>query len=159
MSEKRVEIEPYECIEYFMVRAAHLVSMHKDGTINVMALLWKQIGELWSEPIITVAVSPSRYTFKLLTQGVREFTLNIPSLRISESIDITGSYSGQNTDKFKKANLEIIPGKKTKVPTIDNCILSYECEIIHETKSGNIASHHLFFGRILKAYASKEIIK
>ncbi|MBN1214849.1 MAG: flavin reductase family protein [Candidatus Lokiarchaeota archaeon] len=159
MNETRMEINPYDYIEYFVGPTANIVSMDKNGRLNVMALLWKQIGELWHEPIITIAVSPSRYTFTLLTEGVREYTINIPSKKIMNSIEITGSLSGRDIDKFEKANLETIPGEKTQVPTLKDSLLSYECEIVHETESGNMAPHHLFFGRILKAYASKEILE
>lgn len=159
MVSNRYEISPYEYMDDFMSKAALLVTMDKDGNPNVMALLWKTIGELWGIPVITVAVSPSRYTFKLLTEGLTEFTVNIPSDKIENAINITGSYSGRNIDKFEKAGLEIIEGSKTKVPTIKDCILNYECSIVHSCKSGNMASHHLFFGKIIAAYASNEILK
>ena len=158
MSENRKKIKPYDCIEYFMSRAALLVTMDNERTPNVMALLWKTIGELWMIPIITIAVSPARYSFELLTKGIDEFTVNIPSEKIVNSINITGTYSGRNSDKFKMANLEIIEGKRIKVPTIKDSILSYECKTVHVCKSGNMASHHLFFGKILAAYASNDII-
>jgi flavin reductase (DIM6/NTAB) family NADH-FMN oxidoreductase RutF len=103
-------------------------------------------------PIITVAVAPNRYTFELLTRGVKEFTVNIPSDKIEDAINITGSSSGRDSDKFKEAGLEIIKGKRTKVPTLKECILNYECKIRHECKSGNMAHHSLFFGEILTAY-------
>lgn len=108
-------------------------------------------------PVITAAVAPSRYTFECLTQGVKEFTINIPSAKIESAINYTGSVSGRNTDKFKQSKLEAIPGKKTKVPTIKDCILNYECKIVHECESGQMASHRLFIGEILNAYASKEL--
>ncbi|MFX1406997.1 MAG: flavin reductase family protein [Promethearchaeota archaeon] len=158
MSENRKEIGPYDYMNYFMSKAALLVSMDHQGTANVMALLWKTIGELWMRPIITVAVSPSRYTFELLTTGINEFTINIPSKKIENAIEITGSYSGRNVDKFKKIGLITIDGKRTKIPTIKDCILNYECKIIHSCKSGSMASHHLFFGEILTAFASTDII-
>jgi len=158
MEENRKEINPYEYMEYFMSQAAHVVSMDNNGKLNVMALLWKTIGELWMIPIITIAVSPARYTFELLTEGVPEFTINIPTEENVDTIDITGSYSGKNVDKFKKAGLEIIEGKRTKVPTIKDSLLSYECKIVHTCKSGRMASHSLFFGQILTAYASIKII-
>ncbi len=159
MVEDRIEINPYDYMDHFMDEAALLVSMDKQGKPNVMALLWKTIGELWMIPVITIAVAPSRYTFNLLTEGIPEFTVNIPSKKISHAINITGSVSGRNTDKFAKAGLEIIKGERTKVPTIKDSILSYECKIIHSCKSGKMASHHLFFGEIVSAFASKEIIK
>ena len=159
MSENRTQITPYEYLEYFMPNIANLVSMSADGKINVMALIWKTIGELWSIPIITVAVGPSRYTFELLTNGIREFTLNIPSPKTEDSVNITGSLSGRDVDKVAKANIELIDGVKTKVPTIKGSLLSYECKIIHTCQSGKMASHHLFFGQILAAFASNDIIK
>ncbi|MHA1194860.1 MAG: flavin reductase family protein [Promethearchaeota archaeon] len=159
MVEDRIEINPYDYMDHFMDEAALLVSMDKQRKPNVMALLWKTIGELWMIPVITIAVAPSRYTFNLLTEGIPEFTVNIPSKKISHAINITGSVSGRNTDKFAKAGLEIIKGERTKVPTIKDSILSYECKIIHSCKSGKMASHHLFFGEIVSAFASKEIIK
>jgi len=154
----RKEIDPYEYIDHFMSRAAHIVSMDNNEQINVMAVLWKTIGELWMIPVITIAVAPSRYTFELLTEGVQEFTVNIPSKKIADTINITGSLSGRSVDKFKETGLEIIEGKRTKVPTIKDCSLAYECKIVHSCQSGNMASHHLFFGQILTAYASNAII-
>ena len=158
MIENRVEIEPYDYIEKFFSQTGLLVTMGSDDKANVMALDWKTIGELWSLPTITVAVAPSRYSFKLLTEGVREFSVNIPSSKISNAIMITGSSSGQNTDKFEKANLETIPGERIKVPTLKDAILSYECKIIHETDSGSNAPHHLFVGEILSTYIQKNLI-
>ena len=159
MTDNRREIGSYEYMEFFMSRASYVVSMDTNGKINVMALLWKTIGELWMIPVITIAVSPSRYTFKLLTEGVQEFTINIPSSKIADTINITGSLSGRDIDKFKETGLETIEGKRTKVPTLKDCILTYECKIVHSCKSGSMASHHLFFGQILTAYASNDIIK
>ncbi|UCC21114.1 MAG: flavin reductase family protein [Promethearchaeota archaeon] len=158
MSNDRQEIGPYDYIEYFKRNTALLVSMDKNGKPNVMALDWKTIEEFEGFPVIRAQVAYSRYTYQLLTEGVNEFTVNIPLERNYEAINITGFYSGRNTDKFKKAGLDIIPGKKTKVPTIKDCILSYECQIVHSSKS-NISSHHFFYGKILVAYASTDLIK
>ena len=159
MTDNRTQITPYEYMEYFMPETANLVSMGADGKVNVMALLWKTIGQLWMIPIITVAVSPSRYTFELLTKGVPEFTLNIPSPKIADSVNVTGELSGRDVDKVKKAGIELIDGVKTKVPTIKGSLLSYECKIIHTCQSGKMASHHLFFGQILAAFASNDLIE
>ena len=159
MSEKRQEIQPYDYIEYFMSEAALLVTIDKNNKPNVMALLYKMIGEMWGLPIITIGVAPSRYSFELLTKNIDEFTVNIPSNRIIRAIEIAGDYSGRDVDKFNKAGLDIIPGKRIKVPTIKDCILSYECKVRHIDNSGNLSDHYLFFGEILAAYASNDILK
>jgi len=158
VDDKRKEIEPYDYIEYFNRNTGLIVSMDNNGKLNVMALDWKTIEELDGNPVIRAQVAYSRYTYKLLTEGVNEFTVNIPSENNYNAVDIAGSYSGRDTDKLKKAGLETIPGKRIKVPTIKDCILSYECQIIHSSKS-NMSSHHYFYGKILAAYASYEIVK
>ncbi len=158
MAENRKEIGPYDYIEYFKGNTALLVLMDKNGSLNVMALDWKTIEEFEGIHVIRAQVAYSRYTYKLLTEGVNEFTVNIPSENNYSAVDIAGSYSGKNTDKLKEAGLETIPGKRTKVPTIKNCILNYECQIVHSSKS-NMSSHHYFYGKILAAYASNKIVK
>jgi flavin reductase (DIM6/NTAB) family NADH-FMN oxidoreductase RutF len=158
MSGTRQEIGPYDYIEYFKRNTALLVSMDKNGKLNVMALDWKKIEEFEGNPVIRAQVAYIRYTYKLLTEGVNEFSVNIPSDNIYHAIDIAGSYSGRNSDKFKEAKLEIIPGNKIKVPTIKDSDLSYECQIVHSSKS-DMSSHHYFYGKILTAYASNNIFK
>jgi flavin reductase (DIM6/NTAB) family NADH-FMN oxidoreductase RutF len=158
MSETRQEIKPYEYIEHFKRNTALMVSMDNNGKLNVMALDWKRIEEMDGYPVIRAQVAYSRYTYKLLTEGVNEFTINIPSDKISHAVGISGSYSGRNTDKFKEAGLEILPGNKTQVPTIKDSDLSYECKIVHTNKS-DMSSHHYFYGKILAAFASNNIIK
>lgn len=157
MSYIRQEIDPYDHVEYFRRNSGLMVSMDKDGKPNVMALDWKTIQEYEGKTVIRAQVDYTRYTYKLLTEGMNEFSVNIPSDKIYDAIDIAGSYSGRNTDKFKLAGLETIPGEKIKVPTIKDCLLSYECQIIHTSKS-DLSSHHYFYGKILAAYASNEIL-
>jgi len=158
MTNTRQEIEPFDYIELFKRNTALLVTMDKSGKLNMMALDWKKMEKIENKPVIRAQVAYSRYTYTLLTEGVNEFTINIPSNIMYHAVDIAGSYSGRNTDKFQKAELEIIPGQKTKVPTIKDCMLSYECRIVKDSKS-DMSSHHYFYGEILAAYASNELIK
>jgi flavin reductase (DIM6/NTAB) family NADH-FMN oxidoreductase RutF len=151
----RIEIDPFERLDSFNQNTALMVTMDKAGKCNVMALDWKKLTEFKGNPIIRAQVAYSRYTYNLLTKGVDEFTINIPSERTYNVVSIAGSHSGRNTDKIKIANLDIVPGKSTKVPTLKDCILSYECKVIHDEKS-EISSHHYFYGKILKAYALED---
>jgi flavin reductase (DIM6/NTAB) family NADH-FMN oxidoreductase RutF len=157
MSEKRVEIDPNEYLDQFRANTALLVSMRPNGEKNVMALDWKEMEEIDGNPVVRAQVAYSRYTYDLLTEGIKEFTINIPSNMIHSAVSVAGSCSGRNTDKFKKAKLETIPGEKTEVPTLKDCILNYECRIVDTSKS-NLSSHHYFYGKILKAYASPDLM-
>jgi flavin reductase (DIM6/NTAB) family NADH-FMN oxidoreductase RutF len=158
MSENRIEIDPKEYIDYFRGNTALLVSMDSNGEKNVMALDWKKMEDHHDDLVIRAQVAYSRYTYKLLTEGVNEFSINIPSDKIRNAISIAGTYSGRDMNKIKKAELEIIPGVKSKVPTLRDCLLNYECRIIDTSKS-DLSSHHYFYGKILKAFASKELVK
>lgn len=152
----RIEIDPFEYLDIFNENTALMVTTDKKGNSNVMALDWKKITEFNGNTVIRAQVAYSRYTFTLLTEGIDEFTINIPSESIYDAVSIAGSRSGRNSDKIKIAKLELIPGKTTKVPTLKNCILNYECKIIHDEKS-NMSSHHYFYGKILNAYASEDV--
>ncbi|MHA1265682.1 MAG: flavin reductase family protein [Candidatus Helarchaeota archaeon] len=152
----KIEINPYDLVEITLKADCLLVSKYKEK-INVMALAWKSIGELWGYPICTVAVAPSRYTYSLLNK-FEEFTLNVPSPEISSAISIAGTYSGRNTDKISKAGLTLTPSTHIKVPMIQEAQISYECKIIHTAESGKICSHRLFFGEILAAYAEESLL-
>ena len=43
-----------------------LAAAGADGKPSAMTIGWGTIGVIWSKPIFTVLVRPSRYTFKLL---------------------------------------------------------------------------------------------
>jgi flavin reductase (DIM6/NTAB) family NADH-FMN oxidoreductase RutF len=154
----RIEIDPFDHIESFNRNTALMVTMDKAGKCNVMALDWKKITEFNGNIVIRAQVAYSRYTYTLLTEGVDEFTINIPSERIYNAVDIAGSRSGRNTDKIKLAKLDLIPGLSTKVPTLKDCFLNYECKIIHDEKS-EISSHHYFYGKILNVFCNKYLEK
>src|SRR3989304_845925 len=61
-----------------------------------------------------------------LTEESGEFPVNIPPLEILQAVYACGSLTGRSFDKFKKANLTQIPGKKTNPPAIRECIAHLE---------------------------------
>jgi flavin reductase (DIM6/NTAB) family NADH-FMN oxidoreductase RutF len=153
---EKVEIGPYQLAEITISHDTLLVSRSKDK-VNVMALAWKTIGELWGYPICTVAVAPTRYTFSLLND-IKEFTLNVPSPQIENAINIAGSSSGRDTDKIAEAGLTLTPSKHISVPMIEEAMLNYECKVIHTAESGAICHHRLFFGKILRVLAERSLL-
>ena len=155
---KKVEINPYQLADLTVSESTLLVSQGQ-GKVNMMALDWKSIGELWMYPVCTVAVAHSRYTYTLLNE-TPEFTLNVPSPEISSAVSIAGGSSGRNTDKIKKAGLTLTPSKHISVPMIEEAMINYECKIISKAESGSVCSTHtLFFGEILAAYADEKLLK
>ena len=158
MSENRVEIEPYKYSEQFNNNTALLATVDKNGKPNMMTLDWKLIGNIGYEPIMAVAVATTRYTFECLKEGVKAFTVNIVSDKTTKYTNVAGSSSGRNVDKFEKTGAVTIPGIKG-VPTIKDSLLSYECELLGHSQIPFKSSHYAFFGKIVKSYASKELVK
>jgi len=97
-----------------------LVGHGKEGAPNAMAIGWGTIGIIWRRPIFTVLVRPSRYTYKLIEQ-TNDFTVNI-----------VGTVSGRDHNKFKEKHITAIPSHKIRAPIIKECLLHFECRVIYK---------------------------
>jgi len=152
----KVTIDPYKLTDITLSRTSLLVTRGKEK-VNMMALDWKSIGNLWGDPICTVAVAPSRYSFELLNK-CRQFTLNVPSDEMDDAVDIAGGSSGRSMDKIKEAGLTLSePRSGIQVPGIEEAIITYECKVIH-TAPSRTCSHVVFFGEIYEAYADENLL-
>ena len=146
-----------------------LVSAGPDGKPNAMTIGWATIGVIWGKPIFTVLVRPSRYTFGLM-ENADSFTVNVPSADMRDVLAFCGSKSGRDYDKFAEKNLTAVAGKKVKSPIIEECVINYECRIVHKNnvlpdklseeivssayKSGDF--HTIYYGEILATWASPD---
>ncbi len=139
-----------------------LVSRGNEGPPNAMTIGWGQVGIIWRKPVFTVLVRPSRYTYTLIEQS-GDFTVNVLPLSLKELAQYCGTASGRNRDKFKERGLTAVPSLKVKAPLIQECLLHFECRIVHKNDvipselAAPIASafypkgdfHRLYFGEIL----------
>ena len=146
-----------------------LVSVDADGKPNAMTIGWGTIGIIWGKPIFVVLVRPSRYTYGLMEQ-TDDFTVNVPSAELRKAVAFCGSESGRDYDKFAEMEMTAVPGKKVKSPIIDECVIHYECKVVHkndvlkdELASEIVSSaypsgdfHTIYYGEILSVYASPD---
>ena len=113
---------------------AFLVVQGPDGRPNPMTIGWATLGVVWSEPVMTVLVRPSRFTFGLLEQAKR-FSVCAPlGGRLESELAFCGSRSGRDCDKVKECGFKVGPGVARGVSVLEDCDLFYECEIVHRTK-------------------------
>ncbi|MBM3211494.1 flavin reductase family protein [Candidatus Poribacteria bacterium] len=147
-----------------------LVSVDSNGKPNAMTIGWGTIGIIWGKPVFTVLVRPSRYTYRLL-EYANDFTVNVPSADMNDIVAFCGSASGRDHDKFLEKGLKAVPGKKVKSPIIEQCLIHYECSIIHKNDVlkdklvDNIVYsaypkgdfHSIYYGEILSVYADPNI--
>jgi flavin reductase (DIM6/NTAB) family NADH-FMN oxidoreductase RutF len=143
-----------------------LVAAGADGKPNAMTIGWGTIGVIWSKPIFTVLVRPSRYTYKLLQES-DSFTVCVPSRTLHEAVDFCGTRSGRDYDKFKECELTALPSTQVSAPGVAGCPLIYECQVVHtnDVVPANLTEeiktraypggdfHRIFYGEILAVRA------
>ena len=142
---------------------AFLVVKGKEKT-NVMTIGWALMGVIWRRPVMMVAVRTSRYTYKLI-QEAESFTVSIPSGDMKKEINICGSKSGRDMDKFKECGFSTTKPQKIATPVLKIPGSHFECRIIYKTPTdpNSLAPdlenlypakdyHTLYFGEILASY-------
>jgi len=146
-----------------------LVSTDAAGKPNAMTIGWGTVGIIWGKPIFIVLVRPSRYTHGLMEQ-TEDFTVNVPTTDLADAVAFCGSASGRDHDKFSEKGLVAVPGKKVKSPVIEQCVIHYECKVVHKNDvlkdklASEIAAsayragdfHTIYYGEILSVYASPD---
>ena len=148
-----------------------LVTQGWDDRANVMAIGWVHIGVVWSMPVCIVYVRPSRHSYTCLEQ-LRQFTVNIPTTDLGKAVALCGTVSGRDQDKFAAAKLTAVGARQVKPPVIEECILHYECNVLHYNdvtpvnlqrriidgcySDGDL--HRCYFGEILATYGDVEAL-
>ena len=128
-----------------------VVSTDQKGRPNIMIAGW--FVTLSSDPpLVGVALANKRYTKKLISER-REFVIAFPSDQMAQEAVFCGTHSGRDVDKFEATGLKTLPGKKTQIPLIKECVANFECKLVNEFTVGD---HVLMVGEILAAYVSKD---
>lgn len=81
-----------------------LLSAGKDTSMNMMTIAWGGLGELWGKPVVTIYVSPDRYTYKFLEEN-DYFTVTAFPEEYREKLQYLGTASGRDEDKVKGSGL------------------------------------------------------
>ena len=167
---ERVHVKDFDFVEdtHRLMRDGGLllVTAGKDGKPNAMTIGWGLIGTMWRKPSFIVAVRLSRYTYKLMEES-DSFTVCLPAKEMKNVLDICGTKSGRDIDKFKEFNLSKEKGYSIEAPFITECPVHYECKIAFKTelKPGQLIDelendaypggdyHILYFGQIKGVYA------
>jgi flavin reductase (DIM6/NTAB) family NADH-FMN oxidoreductase RutF len=96
---------------------------------NPMTVSWGGFGTLWNRPVATVYVRPTRFTYGLLDAHA-EFTLCFLPAGMKAALDLCGSRSGRDTDKWVAAGLQAEPSATVAVPRVAGASLVLEARIL-----------------------------
>lgn len=138
---------------------------------NPMTVSWGSLGTLWNRPVATVYVRPTRHTFGLLKTDP-EFTLNVLPASMRAALDLCGTRSGRDLDKWAAAGLERAPSETVGVPRVAGAELALECRVIAtfpldparfldpaiESLYPLKDYHTAFVGEVLAAFASERFL-
>jgi flavin reductase (DIM6/NTAB) family NADH-FMN oxidoreductase RutF len=78
----------------------------REGDMNAMTISWGSLGELWNKPVVTVYVSPDRYTDSFMERN-DYFTVTAFAEEHRPKLLHIGSHSGRDGDKLKDAGLAV----------------------------------------------------
>jgi len=147
-----------------------LVSLDRNRRPNAMTIGWGSIGVYWGLSIFVVPVRFSRYTYECM-EKTGDFTVNLLPRRLADLAAFCGTVSGRDHDKLVEAKLTAVAGAHVKSPTLEECVLSYECRVVHanEVESDTLFRdlkrscyprgdfHKLYFGQILNVVADPNL--
>jgi len=96
---------------------------------NAMTIGWAQFGRVWSQPLCTVLVRPSRYTFDLINRA-GAFTVNAMPAGYDEAVTRCGTVSGRDVDKIGEQGWTVCTGETMDAPYIAQAALHLECRTV-----------------------------
>jgi flavin reductase (DIM6/NTAB) family NADH-FMN oxidoreductase RutF len=134
--------------------AGLVTSVSETGTPNIITL-----GEIFNISIATpvilgIAVRKERYSHQLIS-ATREYVVNLPTARMARTVDLCGSVSGRDVDKFAAFQLTPVEADEVRPPLIAECPINIECRVIGIQEIGD---HDLFLGEALAVHVAEEVM-
>lgn len=140
---------------WFFPRPVLLVSTRdKAGKDNIITVSWAGVA-CSAPPMITISLRPTRQSHAAIL-ATKEFVANIPTTRQIAAVEICGTKSGKDSDKFAELRLGKLAGKVVSAPMIAECPISLECKVKEILPLG---SHDLFVAEIVQVHAHYAIVR
>ncbi len=129
-------------------------SIDKNERPNMATLAW--ITSVSADPpLISISVGRTRYTHECISIS-KEFVLNLPTMNMLKEVQLAGSISGKDGDKFEKTGLTPVESIAVRAPRIKECAAHIECKVIDAKEAGD---HTIFFGKVVATTCDIEAIK
>lgn len=124
------------------------------GTPNVAAVAWAGVA-CATPPMVSVALRPERASYGFI-RDTQEFVLNIPPASRVRAVDLCGTLSGKDVDKFALTRMTPTPGLKVRPPLIQECPVNLEC-VVRQTLE--LGTHTLFLAEVVALHADREVVE
>lgn len=129
-----------------------VTSRGKDGKDNVFTVGW--VGTVCTKPpMLSISVRPERLSHKYICETM-EFTVNMPTSKLTKAVDYVGVRSGKTVDKIKEMNFTMKEGTNVSSPYIDECPVSIECKVKTVLQLG---THDCFIAEVVGSHVNKNL--
>lgn len=129
-----------------------VTSRGNDGKDNVFTVGW--VGTVCTKPpMLSISVRPERLSHKYISETM-EFTVNIPTSKLTKAVDYVGVRSGKTVDKIKEMNFTMKEGTNVSSPYIDECPVSIECKVKTVLQLG---THDCFIAEVVGSHVNKNL--
>lgn len=129
-----------------------VTSRGKNGKDNVFTVGW--VGTVCTKPpMLSISVRPERLSHKYISETM-EFTVNMPTSKLTKAVDYVGVRSGKTVDKIKEMNFTMREGTNVSSPYIDECPVSIECKVKTILQLG---THDCFIADVVGSHVNKEL--
>lgn len=129
-----------------------VTSRGKDGKDNVFTVGW--VGTVCTKPpMLSISVRPERLSHKYISETM-EFTVNMPTSKLTKAVDYVGVRSGKTVDKIKEMNFTMKEGTNVSSPYIDECPVSIECKVKTVLQLG---THNCFIAEVVGSHVNKNL--
>ena len=150
-----------------LIKEGAFLVVQAKGRKNVMTIGWAMFGFAWRKPVMMVAVRNSRFTHGIIEEA-DSFTVSVPTGNMPKEINLCGSKSGKDFDKFKECQLATTKAQKVGAPILKIPGYHYECKMMYKTPMDpkfmdkemealypKKDYHTLYFGEIVACYISE----
>lgn len=129
-----------------------VTSRSNDGKDNVFTVGW--VGTVCTKPpMLSISVRPERLSHKYISETM-EFTVNMPTSKLTKAVDYVGVRSGKTVDKIKEMNFTMKEGTNVSSPYIDECPVSIECKVKTVLQLG---THDCFIAEVVGSHVNKNL--
>jgi len=105
-------------------------------------------------PMVGVAIRGNRHSHALIQES-GEFVINVPNQDLVRQVDLCGSLSGKEKDKFAAAGLTPLPAAMVRAPLIAECPIHMECQV---KQTLSLGTHDLFLAQVVATHMDEECL-
>jgi flavin reductase (DIM6/NTAB) family NADH-FMN oxidoreductase RutF len=139
---------------WFFPRPVLLLSTRdKTGKDNIITVSWAGVA-CTTPPMVTVSLRSTRQSHAVIS-ATKEFVVNIPTTKHVAEVELCGTRSGKDTDKFLASGFVRLPASIVAAPLIGECPINLECQVRHVLPLG---SHDLFVAEVVKTHAHHSLV-